>query len=525
MQTKPNPIIIFFTLLTLASLSCSLVTRTLNPGTEATPTTISAAATPISPTQVEKFPTEKAPEEKPASTKAPEKPQGSPSKLGEVYREAVGGYAFQQIPGWSIEGGFGIISMIAPDVDPEKGPSFAMIGTLEDTDTTLDARFDEYTADAGSDSDVTLSEPVDIQVGGVAARRVELTGTDDAGDEVAGSLVIAMVTPRQSFVLMGYAPAGLWEDEILPLFNAVLATVEFFEPEASPLEPTPEEPLAKSDQLIRQWATAAEATSEYGSSDWSAQQATGAPDTFNCGDSTTAWASAESDSVDSITLYFYDAPLIPTEINIVQSYNPSQVVKVEVIDPAGGSETIVYEAEPEATDECPYTLSIPVADIDYLVMGVRITVDQSVLGLGWNEIDAVELVGYPEAGYEPQPTTPPVSGGNIWENVQVLPIFPSAENVTYQDENILSYTVSDSTRQDVLNYILAELEGIGWLTDVDEDGNCRNVATCLSKLAELDYDSPDNVLWYFIHVESPDTTLTLTLVESSGMVVVAMALQ
>ena len=40
-------------------------------------------------------------------------------------------------------------------------------------------------------------------------------------------------------------------------------------------------------------------------------------------------------------------------------------------------------------------LSIDLGETDFLVHGVRITVDQSVLGLGWNEIDAVELVGIP----------------------------------------------------------------------------------------------------------------------------------
>jgi hypothetical protein len=34
-----------------------------------------------------------------------------------------------------------------------------------------------------------------------------------------------------------------------------------------------------------------------------------------------------------------------------------------------------------------------VAGADYLAIGVRVTVDQSVIG-GWNEIDAVELAGW-----------------------------------------------------------------------------------------------------------------------------------
>jgi hypothetical protein len=308
---------------------------------------------------------------------------------------------------------------------------------------------------------------------------------------------------------------------------AVKAPTEKPLPTTAPKEPTrsapTDSPSAKSDQLVRQWATAAEASSEYGSTDWSAMQAAGAPNTPNCGDSVTAWASAASDGVDSVTLYYYEAPLIPTEINIVQSYNPSQVTKVEVIDPSG-SETVVYEGEPKAVDECPYTLSIPVTGVDTLVMGVRVTVDQSALGLGWNEIDAVELVGYADSDYEPQPTKSP-SSENVWENVYALPIFSSAKNVNYQDEKIISYTVNDSNRQEVLDFVLDELGKIGWQLDVDEDGNCRDDGRCMSKMAGLDYDAPDNALWFFIHPDSSDAVMTLTLVESSGIVVVAMALQ
>ena len=51
-------------------------------------------------------------------------------------------------------------------------------------------------------------------------------------------------------------------------------------------------------------------------------------------------------------------------------------------------------SEPFQVDQpCPYTLSIPIEKTEGRFNKVRITVDQSVLGLGWNQIDAVELVG------------------------------------------------------------------------------------------------------------------------------------
>ncbi len=173
--------------------------------------------------------------------------------------------------------------------------------------------------------------------------------------------------------------------------------------------PTPEmpNPSVNGGDLIRMWASTGEATSEYGSNSWSAMQVGGAPDTTGCGDASTAWAAAQSDTLESVTAYFMEEPLIPTEINIVQSYNPSQVVKVELIDVyAEHTDAVIYEGEPMTVDECPYTLSIPVSGVDYPIMGVRVTIDQSALGLGWNEIDAVEMVGYAEGGYQSPPRIP-----------------------------------------------------------------------------------------------------------------------
>ena len=191
------------------------------------------------------------------------------------------------------------------------------------------------------------------------------------------------------------------------------------------LRPTPTNPPAATGELLHLWADAGEATSEYGSTGWTAQQAAGEPDSPTCSDNSLAWASMESDTRESITMFFMDQPLIPTEINIVQSYNPSQVVQVELVDAySEHADAIIYRGEPHPTAACPYTLSIPVTGIDYLVMGVRITIDQSVLGLGWNEIDAVELVGYAETGSKPQTGADSMAGmPGTWQDPETKDTF------------------------------------------------------------------------------------------------------
>jgi len=166
------------------------------------------------------------------------------------------------------------------------------------------------------------------------------------------------------------------------------------EPVEQPVEvvqqPTEAPPAAA--QLVSQWAASASASSEYSNPAWSAQQATGAPDTPECGDQETAWASAESDGVDWLEVG-YTTPVVPSEINIYESNSPGFIVRVEVRDETG-TYSAVWEGAPGATAQCPRVLSIPVSGIDRRVVAVRIHLDQRN-GAAWNEIDAVQLVGRP----------------------------------------------------------------------------------------------------------------------------------
>ncbi|MEA3352095.1 MAG: hypothetical protein U9Q82_15935, partial [Chloroflexota bacterium] len=143
---------------------------------------------------------------------------------------------------------------------------------------------------------------------------------------------------------------------------------------------------------IRQWAIEAEASSSFADPEWAPEQAAGKPNTLRCGDLQTAWAAAVPDTLEWLELK-YSTDVYVTAVNITQTFNPNQISKVELIDSFGNS-LIIYEQPPVPVDQpCPYTLSIPVEKTRSRYNTVRVTVDQSALGLGWNEIDAVELVG------------------------------------------------------------------------------------------------------------------------------------
>ena len=69
------------------------------------------------------------------------------------------------------------------------------------------------------------------------------------------------------------------------------------------------------------WASSASATSQYSDTSWSARQVTGAPDSPECADQATAWASETSSGQDVLTVTV-PAAGHPTRLDIVQTYNP-----------------------------------------------------------------------------------------------------------------------------------------------------------------------------------------------------------
>jgi hypothetical protein len=146
--------------------------------------------------------------------------------------------------------------------------------------------------------------------------------------------------------------------------------------------------------IMAQWASGAEATSQYGEESWSAQQATGEPNVFMCGDSSSAWASADSLEKAELTLEF-DDPVNALAIRIHQTYYPGSITQVALIDAETGDVVpLPNSADSPLPEPCPrvFTVAVTGDDLPETVDGIVISVDQSIGG-SWNEIDAVELIG------------------------------------------------------------------------------------------------------------------------------------
>jgi hypothetical protein len=122
---------------------------------------------------------------------------------------------------------------------------------------------------------------------------------------------------------------------------------------------------------------------------WSPEQAIGAPDTHRAGDLQTAWASREADAGPEWLKLDYAKAVDLAEVRIRETYNPGAISKVTAIL-ADGREATIWEGE-EPPGQAPIE-TVFEAPANLRAKSVKVYLDTARVP-GWNEIDAVELVG------------------------------------------------------------------------------------------------------------------------------------
>ncbi len=142
-----------------------------------------------------------------------------------------------------------------------------------------------------------------------------------------------------------------------------------------------------------QWAIAAEASSTYndakGTDSWSANQATGAPNVDKYADDGHAWAPKTPDAgIEWLVLTFPKA-VHAEEVRVRESCGSGAVIKIEAYDEAGTPHQLWAGNDP--TTDLNY-LIIKTPKTDYKTEKLKVTLATNVVP-GWNEIDAVQLVG------------------------------------------------------------------------------------------------------------------------------------
>lgn len=175
-------------------------------------------------------------------------------------------------------------------------------------------------------------------------------------------------------------------------------------PVAAPAKPTnPAKPEERevANTTLAQWAAKARASSEYQTPRYGAGAATGAPDVPTHGDNASAWAMANPDGSDEWIELLYARPVHATGVRVVQSFNPGAVARIDVIDRNGktttvwrGPDTTPYESGKIGVLEAKFEPTTePIAQVFLHLDAKRVS--------GWNEIDAVALLGTPAAKPEP----------------------------------------------------------------------------------------------------------------------------
>jgi hypothetical protein len=122
---------------------------------------------------------------------------------------------------------------------------------------------------------------------------------------------------------------------------------------------------------------------------WGPEQATGAPDTDRAGDIPTAWASLEPDGGIEWLQVEFDQAVTIAEVRIRETFNPGAVSKVTAIL-QGGREHVLWEGV-DHTAGAPADFTVKAGD-EVVSRSVKVYLDTARVQ-GWNEIDAVELVG------------------------------------------------------------------------------------------------------------------------------------
>jgi hypothetical protein len=124
---------------------------------------------------------------------------------------------------------------------------------------------------------------------------------------------------------------------------------------------------------------------------WGHEQAAGEPDTGRPGDIPSAWASKNPDGGEEWLQLDYDDLVDLQQINVVESHNPGAISKVAAVLP-DGSETTVWEGTIDGSPQDELVTSEFHVDSNLRAQSVKVYVDTARVP-GWNEIDAVQLVG------------------------------------------------------------------------------------------------------------------------------------
>ena len=182
--------------------------------------------------------------------------------------------------------------------------------------------------------------------------------------------------------------------------------------------------------LLDQYATTVEDfSSEWennGPVDYRASQTLGVSDTFSYGDIKTSWAPLTANAgVEYITVKF-STPVYSTGVTIRETWGNGFVTQIEALD-VNNTLNTVWSGTDDSAPGSPVDFLASWTQTDYLVDGVKITIDTTHNTGTWEEIDSIQLHGYssgPTAAQFTITTSSTALGG------EVFTVLLSSDNAT-----------------------------------------------------------------------------------------------
>ena len=166
-----------------------------------------------------------------------------PVRLGQERSVETGGFSFRPAAGYALEFAGASVTLAAAEGNPATGAVMALRADSRsalisdeaggDQADGLQQAFDAFVKTYASERDLTAQEPVDVSVGGVAGRAIDLVDSGE-GSGLAGRIAIAQPEEGRLFIMAGLAPAASWQAQGRADFDAMLDTVAFFPPSAMP---------------------------------------------------------------------------------------------------------------------------------------------------------------------------------------------------------------------------------------------------------------------------------------------------
>lgn len=114
--------------------------------------------------------------------------------------------------------------------------------------------------------------------------------------------------------------------------------------------------------------------------------------------------------------------------------------------------------------------------------------------------------GEATTGADPAESGSDDSNGSVkYDENTGLPLYPDAEQL-YSTESVVNYW-SNTDFATLRDFYLTEMPKVGWLLDLDENGNCRDGNRCMGWHGG--YDDPENQTFFFLKGEKGYITMNL----------------